>query len=276
MAAEQPARDPAVGALGTVFVDYVEQGEFSPRCRLSRHCHSPSLVEAASAARRGRPRVIATRWTRTNCRRLGARSLRSWTRSGVLKVRGGQFSALAHNVVGELLPFMQAAHSGAFDGRNMHEDVFSAIRRLNEAEALLRIEKLDRTLSHIRPPLKTPVGVRELHDIAQPCVRIQRCRGGKPYRTGKTSNAHLYRPITSESNPPHAEDTMSFKPNYGRHRAERGRAARTRQEEKQRKKEEKTALRKAERAAAKLPPDDKKADASQDLPGQPATVPPGD
>jgi len=69
---------------------------------------------------------------------------------------------------------------------------------------------------------------------------------------------------------------MAFKPNYGRDRAERGRAARARQEEKQRKKEEKTALRKAERAAATLPPDDKQADASQDLPGQPATVPPGD
>ena len=50
---------------------------------------------------------------------------------------------------------------------------------------------------------------------------------------------------------------MGFKPNYGRDRAERSRAARARNEEKQRKKDEKTALRKAERAANELPPDDK-------------------
>jgi len=40
---------------------------------------------------------------------------------------------------------------------------------------------------------------------------------------------------------------MAFKPNYGRDRAERARAARARSEEKQRKKDEKTALRKARR-----------------------------
>jgi hypothetical protein len=42
---------------------------------------------------------------------------------------------------------------------------------------------------------------------------------------------------------------MAFKPNYGRDRAERRRAARERAEEKQRKKEEKSALRKAQREA---------------------------
>jgi hypothetical protein len=50
---------------------------------------------------------------------------------------------------------------------------------------------------------------------------------------------------------------MAFKPNYGRDRAERQRAARARAEEKQRKKDEKVALRKAERDAAEPPPDDK-------------------
>jgi len=67
---------------------------------------------------------------------------------------------------------------------------------------------------------------------------------------------------------------MAFRPNYGRDRADRNRAARTRQEEKQRKKDEKTALRKAERAAAALPPDDKEADARpEDLAAQPAIIP---
>ena len=41
---------------------------------------------------------------------------------------------------------------------------------------------------------------------------------------------------------------MAFKPNYGRDRAERARAARAHHEEKQRKRDEKTALRKAKRA----------------------------
>jgi hypothetical protein len=54
---------------------------------------------------------------------------------------------------------------------------------------------------------------------------------------------------------------MAFKPNYGRDRAERNRAARARSEEKQRRKDEKAALRKAERAAADPPPDEDKADA---------------
>ena len=48
---------------------------------------------------------------------------------------------------------------------------------------------------------------------------------------------------------------MAFKPNYGRDRAERERAARARTEEKQKKKEEKLAQRKAERDAAGVPPD---------------------
>ena len=57
---------------------------------------------------------------------------------------------------------------------------------------------------------------------------------------------------------------MAFKPNYGRDRAERQRAARARNEDKQRKKDEKAALRKAEHtveaehAAAERPPDDQK------------------
>jgi hypothetical protein len=48
---------------------------------------------------------------------------------------------------------------------------------------------------------------------------------------------------------------MAFKPNYGRDRAERARAARARSEEKKRKRDEKTALRQAQRAEA-APPDE--------------------
>ncbi len=50
---------------------------------------------------------------------------------------------------------------------------------------------------------------------------------------------------------------MAFKPNYGRDRAERARAARAKSEEKQRKKDEKTALRKAKRGESEPPPEQK-------------------
>ena len=49
---------------------------------------------------------------------------------------------------------------------------------------------------------------------------------------------------------------MAFKPNYGRDRAERQRAARARTEEKQKKKDEKAAQRKAEHTEAEPPPED--------------------
>jgi hypothetical protein len=60
-------------------------------------------------------------------------------------------------------------------------------------------------------------------------------------------------PIKAEST---SERPMAFKPNYGRDRAERARASRTRSEEKQLKKDEKTALRKARRAEMNPAPDD--------------------
>lgn len=46
---------------------------------------------------------------------------------------------------------------------------------------------------------------------------------------------------------------MAFKPNYGRDRAERARAARAKSEEKQRRKDEKAASRKAEREGTEPP-----------------------
>src|SRR5437764_138079 len=51
-------------------------------------------------------------------------------RLDVLKIRGGQLAALAHNVVGEFLSLVEVAHSGALDCGNMHEYVLSAVGRL--------------------------------------------------------------------------------------------------------------------------------------------------
>ena len=96
-----------------------------------------------------------------------------------------------------------------------------------------------------------------VHDIVQPASEFNVVLG-TALATGKTSNTHLYRLVGCEINPRNqGRIPMTFKPNYGRDRAERGRAARARSEEKQRKKDEKTAQRKAERAAAESPPDDK-------------------
>jgi hypothetical protein len=56
---------------------------------------------------------------------------------------------------------------------------------------------------------------------------------------------------------------MPFKPNYGRDRAERQRAARARSEEKQRKKQEKNARRKVEHTATEPGSND---ESTSDLP----------
>ena len=53
-----------------------------------------------------------------------------------------------------------------------------------------------------------------------------------------------------------SEAPVAFKPNYGRDRAERERAARAKAEEKQRRKDEKAALRRAERGESEPPPDE--------------------
>jgi len=63
-------------------------------------------------------------------------------RLDVLKVRSGQLAALAHNVVSELLPLIEIAHSGTLDCGNMDEYVRSAVGRLNEAKALCELKNL--------------------------------------------------------------------------------------------------------------------------------------
>jgi len=76
---------------------------------------------------------------------------------------------------------------------------------------------------------------------------------GAPYGAATASQDAYITPISEEST---SERPMAFKPNYGRDRAERARAARTRSEEKQLKKDEKAALRKAQRAETDPAPDD--------------------
>jgi hypothetical protein len=87
-------------------------------------------------------------------------------RSDALQVRGRQLAALAHHIKTDLLAFVEGAHPGALDRGDVDEYILPAIRRLYESKPFLRIEKLHRTLSHIWPPLKTPIGVLGYTTIA--------------------------------------------------------------------------------------------------------------
>jgi hypothetical protein len=141
-AAKDVARHSTVRSLRTVFVNHVKKSKFSTRRRLPCHCDLlPSSIRGQFAL---------------DDRDRGHRDIspNSWTDLHVLKIRSGQLATLAHDVVGEFLPFIEITHSSAFNRGNVDEYVSSAIRRLNEAKTLFEIEKLDFTSSHIWPPLK--------------------------------------------------------------------------------------------------------------------------
>src|SRR6266576_1246442 len=74
------------------------------------------------------------------CRRL--RQLRLKEKSDGLQIRGRQLAALADDLVAHLLPFIEGAHAGALDCGNVDEHVLSALGRLDETEALLRMKNL--------------------------------------------------------------------------------------------------------------------------------------
>src|SRR5579871_2099954 len=78
-------------------------------------------------------------------------------RSDRLQVgRGGlAAAAVGLDVESQLLPLGQAAHAGALDGGDVNEHIRAALVLHDEAETLLGVEKLDGTLSHDGPPLKT-------------------------------------------------------------------------------------------------------------------------
>jgi hypothetical protein len=124
----------------------------------------------------------------------------------------------------------------------------------------LRIEELDFTLSHIWPPF-------EDGDQCQTCATSRSITSGFDVVLGSargcqiTGQAKLelapYMAAQRDNQSAYRGDPMAFKPNYGRDRAERQRAARARTEDKQKKREQKAALRKAERDAVEAPANDK-------------------
>src|ERR1700720_977351 len=85
---------------------------------------------------------------------MSAGPLGSQMGSDALQVRGGKLAALAHHVVADLLALVEGAHAGALDRGNMDEHVLSAVGRLDESEALLVVEELHGTFSHLWPPLE--------------------------------------------------------------------------------------------------------------------------
>src|SRR5216684_2992512 len=64
------------------------------------------------------------------------------------QIAGRFLAAIAHDLVLDLLTFVEPRQTGALDRRDMDEHVLAAGIRLDEAVALLRIEPLDRTRSH--------------------------------------------------------------------------------------------------------------------------------
>src|SRR5262249_14328101 len=77
--------------------------------------------------------------------RLQGKRLR---RSGRLDIAGGLLAALGYDFEADLLALVQRAHSGALHRSDVHKHILRAIVRLNEAVALLSIEKFHSSDRH--------------------------------------------------------------------------------------------------------------------------------
>lgn len=90
----------------------------------------------------------APKATSTSVVSLGGRKFCGGLRR--LQVRGGLLAAalIFFQIEGNLLAFIEAAHSSAFNSADVNEHVRAAIVWLNESEAFLAIEPLDCTCLH--------------------------------------------------------------------------------------------------------------------------------
>jgi hypothetical protein len=68
--------------------------------------------------------------------------------SNHLEITGGLLAPLRHDFEGDLLALVQRAHTSALNCRDVHEHILRAIVRLNEAVALLSIEKFHSSDRH--------------------------------------------------------------------------------------------------------------------------------
>jgi len=65
-----------------------------------------------------------------------------------LDIAGGLLAALGYDFEADLLALVQRAHAGALHCSDVHEHILRTIVRLNEAVALLGIEKLHSSDRH--------------------------------------------------------------------------------------------------------------------------------
>jgi hypothetical protein len=79
----------------------------------------------------------------------GRLATRVRSRRAQVSGRGLACSAISDKLEKELLSLIEANHAGAFDRADMHEDVLAAVIRLDESEALLAVEPLYSSCSHI-------------------------------------------------------------------------------------------------------------------------------
>jgi hypothetical protein len=68
--------------------------------------------------------------------------------SNHLEISSGLLAALGHDFEADLLALVQRAHTSALNRRDVHEHILRAIVRLNEAVALLSIEKFHSSDRH--------------------------------------------------------------------------------------------------------------------------------
>src|SRR5213594_518555 len=77
------------------------------------------------------------------------RSRKAGEGSNGFQIDGGRLAVLPlFELVGDLLILVEIAEAGAFHRRNVHEHVLGLVVRLNEAEALARIEPFHGTDRH--------------------------------------------------------------------------------------------------------------------------------
>src|SRR5690606_7047220 len=71
-------------------------------------------------------------------------------RSGGAQIicRGLARPSISDNLERDFLSFVEAVHSGALDGTDVHENILTAVVRLDETEALLAVEPLYSSLRH--------------------------------------------------------------------------------------------------------------------------------
>src|SRR3546814_14285884 len=77
------------------------------------------------------------------------------------------------DLVGDLLAFPQGAETRALDARDVNECILGAVRRLNEAKTLRRVEPLYGTSSHSFLPLTVRSEERR---VGKECVSTCRSR----------------------------------------------------------------------------------------------------